>query len=289
MKEEKSTNQCNSNQNFLDKKRRFCHSYWTMVRSTKKNSIASGIASVLSAITMTKVLYAALLLSFLANGYLFARVQTGGTVTNTLGSSNDTAPLGQDALQQQPQDRDNVKVETGHLPPLGDENAPVTLIEFSDFQCPFCRSFYTGAFQQLKKDYIDTGKVKFYYRHFPLPATLHPMAVASGIASECANEQGKFWEYHDKMFDEQQKQGNQTITYTNDDLKKWAADLGLNTGQFDTCLDSEKYKDQVNKDLNDGSAIGVNSTPSFYINGRELIGAQPYETFKQVIDQKLAE
>lgn len=94
-----------------------------------------------------------------------------------------------------------VSVDNGHLPSLGDQNAKVTIIEFSDFECPFCRRFFTDTFPQIKKDYIDAGKVVMYYRHYPLP--FHPLAQPFAVASECANEQGKFWEFHDKIFKEQ--------------------------------------------------------------------------------------
>lgn len=94
-----------------------------------------------------------------------------------------------------------VSVENGHFPALGDKNAKITIVEFSDFECPFCRRYFTDTYPQLKKDYIDTGKVAMYYRHYPLP--FHPLAQPFAIASECANEQGKFWEYHDKIFKEQ--------------------------------------------------------------------------------------
>lgn len=93
-------------------------------------------------------------------------------------------------------------VDTGHLPILGNSNAKVTLVEFSDFQCPFCERFYSDAYQQIKKEYVDTGKVKVYFRHFPL-VQLHPMATPFALASECANEQGQFWKFHDKIFTSQ--------------------------------------------------------------------------------------
>lgn len=95
----------------------------------------------------------------------------------------------------------SVTVDVGHLPALGKQNAPVTMIEFTDLECPFCRSFFTTTFPQIKRDYIDTGKVKFYFRHFPLD--FHPLAKPFANAVECANEQGKFWELHDKIYNEQ--------------------------------------------------------------------------------------
>ena len=168
---------------------------------------------------------------------------------------------------------------------IGNEKAKVTVVEFSDFQCPFCRSFWSGAYQQIKKEYIDTGKIKFVYRDYPLP--FHPASQVSAEASECAHEQGKFWEMHDKIFGEQAKQGTGTVTYGTPELKKWASQIGLNSAQFNQCLDSRKYKSEVEKDLADGSAYGVSGTPTLFINGQIIVGAQPFSAFKAVIDKEL--
>ncbi len=168
---------------------------------------------------------------------------------------------------------------------VGNANAKVTIVEFSDFQCPFCRSFYNDTFLQLKKDYIDTGKVRFIYRYYPLP--FHDMAKPTALAAACANEQGKFWQFHDKAFVEQGKKGTGTVAYTLNDLKSWAAQVGVNTAQFNGCLDSAKYQAKVDADTAAGSAAGVNGTPSFFINGQLLVGAQPLSQFKTLIDAAL--
>ena len=169
---------------------------------------------------------------------------------------------------------------------LGDPNAPVTLIEFSDFQCPFCRKFYKETLPQIKKEYILTGKAKLVYRDFPL-VQIHPGATPAAEGAECAKDQGKFWEMHDAIFDEQEKLGSGTIQFTSDDVKKWAANIGLDTSKFNQCLDSGKYKQEVEKDLADGSASGVNGTPATFINGRLVSGAQPFSAFKLIIDEEL--
>src|SRR3989344_4940012 len=169
---------------------------------------------------------------------------------------------------------------------LGDPNAPVTLIEFSDFQCPFCRKFYKETLPQIKKDYILTGKAKLVYRDFPL-VQIHPGATPAAEGAECAQDQGKFWEMHDAIFDEHEKQGSGTVQFTVDDVKKWAANIGLDTSKFNQCLDSGKYKQEVEKDLADGSAAGVNGTPATFINGRLVSGAQPFSAFKVIIDEEL--
>lgn len=168
---------------------------------------------------------------------------------------------------------------------LGKNDAPVTIIEFSDFQCPFCRSFWKNALAQIIKEYIDTGKAKLVFRDYPL--SFHPMGVPSAEAAECAKEQGKFWEMHDIMFEEQEKLGEGTVQYTVDDLKKWAAKIGVNTTQFNNCVDSEKYKAEIEKDAADGGAAGVTGTPAIFINGRLIAGAQPFSVFKTVIDDEL--
>jgi len=170
-------------------------------------------------------------------------------------------------------------------PILGNKNAPVAIIEFSDFQCPFCRAFWEESLPQIKKEFIDTGKAKLIYRDYPL--SFHSMAMPSAQAAECADEQGKFWEMHDKIFGEQDKLGQGTVTYAVQDIKGWAAEIGLNASKFNNCLDSGKYKTEVDKDFADGTAAGVTGTPSIFINGRLIVGAQPFASFKAIIEEEL--
>lgn len=180
-----------------------------------------------------------------------------------------------------------IEVSADDDPFIGPEDAKVEIIEFSDFQCPFCRSFWSNTLSQIKSQYIDAGKsVKFVYRDFPL--SFHPMAQKYAEAAECGEDQGKFWEMHDKIFQEQEKLGTGTITtFTIDDVKRWAGQLGLNQSQFNQCLDSGKYSSEVQADFNDGSKAQVSGTPTFFINGQRLVGAQPFESFKAIIDEKL--
>lgn len=168
---------------------------------------------------------------------------------------------------------------------LGKKDAPVTIVEFSDFQCPFCRNFAKDTLPQLKKEYIDTGKARLVYRDFPL--SFHPGAIPAAQGAECAKEQGKFWEMHDTLFAEQGKQGTGTIQFTVDDIKKWAVQSGVNATKFNQCLDSGKYKQEVEKDMADGTAAGVSGTPSTFINGRIVVGAQPFSALKVIIDEEL--
>jgi len=147
------------------------------------------------------------------------------------------------------------------------------LVEFSDFECPFCGRHY----QTLKKILSDyKGKVRLVYKHFPLG--FHPNAQKAAEASECASEQGKFWEYHDKLFE------NQPTGYSLEKFKQWAKDLGLNSSKFNDCLDSGKYAKKVQADYQEGLQKGVNGTPATFVNGQLVSGALPYEAFKQIID-----
>ncbi|MEW5896813.1 MAG: DsbA family protein [Nanoarchaeota archaeon] len=160
----------------------------------------------------------------------------------------------------------------------GDKNAPVTIVEFSDYQCPFCQKFYTETFPQIEEKYIKTGKVKFVYRDFPL--NFHQNAQKAAEAAECAGEQGKYYEMHNKLFEEGVDGGI-------DAFKQYAQDLKLDIAKFNQCLDSGKMKTEVQKDLQDGQSLGVSGTPAFFINGKEVVGAQPFSVFGQIIEQEL--
>jgi protein-disulfide isomerase len=160
-------------------------------------------------------------------------------------------------------------------PSRGPDNAPVTIVEFSDFQCPYCGRAYPTV-EKLMKDY--DGKVRLVFRHFPL--SFHPNAEKAAEAAACAQDQGKFWQMHDKMFTNQQK-------LDVNDLKSFAKDLGLDTGKFDKCLDSGEKAALVSSDEKDGQQAGVNGTPAFFINGIFINGAVPYEQFKETIDREL--
>ena len=176
-------------------------------------------------------------------------------------------------------------------PVKGDPNAPVTVIEFSDFQCPFCSRFYQQTLSQIEKDYIDTGKVKFVYRDLPLDS-IHPNARPAHIAAECADEQGKFWDYHDVLFDKQSEWSRLPAADLQSTLNQYASDLGLQSSSFENCLKSEKIADEVNKDTLDAARLGATGTPAFYIGNEKdgfikLSGAQPYPRFQAVIDAQL--
>jgi protein-disulfide isomerase len=171
-------------------------------------------------------------------------------------------------------------------PALGDAGAKVTIIEFGDYQCPSCRLFWKDVEPRLKKDYIDKGTVRLVFRDFPI-VEIHPEAIVAAVAAQCAAEQGKYWQYHDKVFREQDNRGDDIIRFKVTDLKKWAADLRFDTAAFNQCVDSARYKDEVTKDYADGSALGIQGTPTFFINGRFVGGAQAYPVFKKIIDEEL--
>lgn len=168
-------------------------------------------------------------------------------------------------------------------PVLGNPNAKLTIVEFADYQCPFCERFFTDVFPQIKKDYVDTGKAKFVYKDL---AFLGKESVDAANAAKCAQEQNKFWEYHDKLYTSQS--GENQGAFAPDKLKGFAAALGLNTAQFNTCLDSQKYNAQVTANQAEASKNGFNSTPSVAVGSTPIIGAQPYAQFKAAIDAELA-
>lgn len=170
--------------------------------------------------------------------------------------------------QQQEMTQEMVRGLTDDDPFLGDPGAPVTVVEFGDFQCPFCGKFYRDAEQDIVKNYVSTGKVKFVFRDFPL-VSIHEEAQKSAEASMCAHEQGQFWKYHDLMFD---RQGQLSLK----NYKAWAREIGLNPARFDQCLDSGKYAAEIQKDTEDGMRAGVNGTPATFVNGRLLSGAIPF-------------
>ncbi len=167
------------------------------------------------------------------------------------------------------------KIEVGGAPVKGPKNAPVTIVEFSDFQCPFCGRA-VPTLKTIEEQY--GSQVKVAFKHQPLP--MHPNARPAAAASMAANEQGKFWEYHDKLFANQQALDRAS-------LERYAAELGLDMNKFKAALESNKFEPQITADATEAARAGVDGTPTFFINGRELVGAQPVEAFKALIDEEL--
>ena len=168
---------------------------------------------------------------------------------------------------------------------LGREDAPVTMVEFADYQCPFCRKFHSDAFVELKKNYIDTGKVRFISRDLPLD--IHANAHGGAVAARCAGEQGKFWEMRDAMF------GADDLSPVS--LLKYGRQINLDTTAFGTCLNDKKYTAAIQKDVADAGALGINGTPSFVVaktakdelQGMRIVGAVPYSVFDTAIQNQL--
>lgn len=232
----------------------------------------------------------------------------GGYAVGTLGNSSDS--LSADEIKDiisameakgptpqptqaptQPSAPSMIKVSIDGNPVKGNPNAPVTIIEFSDFQCPFCSRFYTQTLPSLQENYIDTGKVKLVYRDLPLD-NLHPNARPAHIAAECADEQGKFWEYHDVLFDNQAQWNRLSSADLSSQLNQYATTLGLNSASFDSCLSSKEIADEVQSDYLAASQYGATGTPTFFIGNEKdgyvrLVGAQPYASFQAAIDAQL--
>lgn len=170
-----------------------------------------------------------------------------------------------------------VEVSINEAPFKGAEKASVRIIKFEDFQCPYCKTVQP-RFGELLKKY--NGKIKIVHKDLPLDA-IHPQARQAAEAGRCAGDQGKFWEYHDKLYEHSPKLSVEA-------LKTYAKELGLNSETFNSCFIGGKHKATVQKDLNEGAGLGLTGTPAFFINGRELIGAQPLEAFTAIIDEELA-
>jgi len=171
-----------------------------------------------------------------------------------------------------------VDVPTEGFPSEGPDDAPIVIVEFSDFQCPFCTKWHNETYLPLMEEYPD--QIKLVYRNFPL-ISIHPDAYLSAEAAMCAGDQGRYWDYHEALFESVYGLGT-------DALYQYAEDLGLEIDGFTLCLDEHKYKDFVRADMEYAMSIGVQSTPTFYVNGIPIVGAQPIQVFRSVIDDELA-
>ncbi len=186
--------------------------------------------------------------------------------------------------RQAAQDGQTVKpvdVSLDNDPVKGEEDAPVTIVEFSDYECPFCGKYFNETLTQITENYIDTGKVKYVFRDFPL--SFHQNALPAGNAAECVRDQGgdeMYYQYHDVLFQ------NQTALDI-ESLKSYAADFEIDQEEFAKCMEDEKFYDEMKKDLADGQTYGVRGTPAFFINGILLSGAQPYSAFEAAIEAEL--
>ncbi len=203
----------------------------------------------------------------------------------------ERAPVPQAApqpVQAPPPAPEKVKLKLGTEYSLGRADAPVTIVEFNDLQCPFCNHFYAGAFAEIKKNYIETGKVRFINRDMPL-VDLHPLAMRAAQASRCAGDQGKYWEVADKILTNQAGLSTQSID-------QFATDAGIDAAAYQSCMEGGRHLEAIRESAASASALGISGTPSFVIGrvsgdtleGQKLVGAMPFATFDTVIKQLLA-
>lgn len=200
------------------------------------------------------------------------------------GDTGTGGPAGQvvnNPGQKLPAQEGRVEVNIEDVPFKGKENAPVVIVEYTDYECPFCGRHYSQAYKQIESEYIDTGKVKYLIKDFPL--SFHQNAQKAAEAAHCAREQKDdegYFAMHSKIFENQQ-------ALSIENYKKWARELSLNGAQFDSCLNSGKMAAIVQKGFQEGQQDGVQGTPAFFINGKLVSGAQPFGAFKQAIDGEL--
>jgi protein-disulfide isomerase len=172
---------------------------------------------------------------------------------------------------------------------LGDPDAPVTLVEFSDYQCPFCARHFLQTWPLIKEQFVDTGRVKYVFKDFPL-TSLHPQAPQAHLAARCAGEQegeeataqNPYWAMHDLLYERQETWSGEAEL--NEILEQFARDLGLDVGAFSACLESDRWREAIAADLNEGAGLGVTGTPSFFIDGYPIFGAREFELFAYAIE-----
>ena len=256
----------------------------------------SSIQQIIKAVFLTvpgSIIIAALLIStsILINGGVIRIKVKNFSSKNTLVSAQTAQAPTQPTQQAPTQASGPVKVASADAPILGNKNAPVTLIEFSDYECPFCKTSFDQLLPDLRKNYIDTGKLKLVYRNLPLP--FHQNAHKEAEAALCARDQGgdsTYFKFHDQIFTNTTSNGTGLAL---DQLPVIAANLGLNVSQFQKCLDSGKYKGYVDKDISYANQVGASGTPTWFvgkstsdgtIDGQIIVGAQPFSSFQPKID-----
>jgi protein-disulfide isomerase len=207
-------------------------------------------------------------------GYTVWGLEPAGASTPV--ASQAGGPVAEAPVTQEPQYRRyDIPIENSYS--LGPADAPITLVEFSDYQCPYCRRWHDEVYEPLLAAY--PGKIKFVYRHLPLES-IHPDAIPAAEAAMCAGEQEAFWQFHEKLFSSEAL-GDQIFV-------QYAQELGLDMQSFESCVSDRKYQEAVSEDVNFAIDLGIRSTPTFFINGLAIVGAQPLDVFKQVIDKELA-
>ena len=222
------------------------------------------------------------ILTFFA-GILVGYVVWGTDLLSQLGLGSQTASQANGPVVEAPVVTAEPKFVRYDVPSdgsyaLGPADAPITIVEFSDYQCPYCRKWHDEVYESLLAAY--PGKIKFVYRNLPL-TSIHPDAQAAAEAAMCAGEQNVYWQYHDKLFSSE--------ILGNGAYDQYARELNLDMTMFDACISAQKYKDVIQADSDFALNLGVRSTPTFFINGLAIVGAQPLDVFKQVIDKELAD
>ncbi len=201
-------------------------------------------------------------------------------------ASNDTIDVA-DTTSEPGSNDSRLSVFTTGSPTLGSPDAPITMVEFGDYQCLNCNRFFHNTEHDILQDYVETGKVKIIFIDF---AFIGPDSVIAAQAAHCAEEQGKYWEYHDELYTNWN--GENTGWANMHNLKKFAANMDLEHNSFNECLDSGKYASKVKNNMDIGRQLGVTGTPTFFIFGsssdvQKVVGSQPYSTFSTVIDSML--
>jgi len=213
-------------------------------------------------------------------GYVVWGMGSAGTSALSLQAAGPrTAPangVSEVPIPQQPQ-YTRYDIPTDNFYALGPADAPITIVEFSDYECPFCRRWHAEVYRPLLAAY--PGKIRLVYRNLPL-TSIHPDALAAAEAAMCAGEQDVYWKYHDKLFSSESLGNSVYLQY--------AQDLGLNMSTFEACLNNHKYQKAIETDSDFAINLGISSTPTFFINGLAIVGAQPLDVFKQVIKKELA-
>ncbi|HSW89567.1 MAG TPA: DsbA family protein [Patescibacteria group bacterium] len=204
----------------------------------------------------------------------------GGFTSSTTSAPTAAAPSAPDAGGAAPvsqlsdaQWKDLLKNYEGQI---GNKNAKITMVEFTDYQCPFCEQFFTNTLGQIKKNFIDTNKVNLEVHDYPLP--FHPNAHIAAEFVRCGNEQGKFWQAHDALFSKQSEWVN--LSDPKPKFQEYAGSMGANVSKLMSCVTSGKYKQAVDDDVALGNKVGVSGTPSFFVNGKLVVGALPYAQFE---------
>lgn len=256
------------------------------VHDTTENSPVNWIRSMTSQERLIGIMVIVLVIAAFFLGYFYGQLTVLKGGSNLLAAGNNAAPTAPQPQQAEEQplteEQWNLVLENPAAT-RGDPNAPITMVEFTDYECPFCSRHVSETDPMIQENYVDSGQVFYVIRDLPLP--FHPAAEPAAQAARCAGDQDAYWEMHDELFANQE--GWSTATDPSSEFSAYASSLGLNVSTFDSCMESGKYAQAVQDDLALASQVGANGTPSFFINGQPLVGAQPYAAFEALIESQL--